>query len=63
MKNVELVNTARNFLKNHKVHFMGPVGSIEGPRLLFDSMEACSYVPRVPWNILLLSLQKYSRYN
>ena len=22
-------------IENHKVHFMGPVGSIEGPRLVF----------------------------
>ena len=41
---------ARKFLKNHKVQFRGPVGSIEGPRLVLDPMEVRSCVPRVPWN-------------
>ena len=27
------------FLKNHKVHVRGPVGSIEGPRMVLDPME------------------------
>ena len=31
---------------------MGPVGSIEGPRLVLDPMEVRSCVPRVPWNVL-----------
>ena len=34
---------AQNFLKNHKVHLRGPVGSIEGPRLVLDPMEVRSY--------------------
>ena len=51
IKIVELVNTARNFLKNHKVQFRDPVGSIEGPRLVLDPMEVRSCVPRVPWNV------------
>ena len=41
----------RNFLKNHKVHFKGRVGSIEGPRMVLDTMEVWSCVPRVPWNV------------
>ena len=50
-KNFELVYTARNFLKNLKVQFRGPVGSIEGPRLVLDPMEVRACVPRVRWNV------------
>ena len=50
-KNVELVYTAQNFLKNDKVQLRGPLGSIEGPRLVFDPMEVRSCVPRGPWNV------------
>ena len=50
-KIVELVYTARNFLKNHKVHFRGPVGSLAGPRLVFDHMGVRCIVPRVPLNV------------
>ena len=49
---MELVYTAQNFLKNHKVQLRGPEGSIEGQRLVFDSMEVRSCVPRVPLNVL-----------
>ena len=42
----------QNFLKNHKVHFRGRVGSIEGPRMVLDTMEIWSCVPRVPWNFV-----------
>ena len=52
MKNVELVYTTQNFLKNHKVQLRGPVGSIEGPWLVLDPMEVRSCVPRVPWIVL-----------
>ena len=41
------------FLKNHKVHVRGPVGSIEGPRLVLDPMEVLYCVPRVPWNVFV----------
>ena len=50
MNNVELVYTARNFLKIHKVQLRGPVGSIEGPWLVLEPMGVWSRVPRVPWN-------------
>ena len=40
------------FLKNRKVQLRGPVGSIEGPRLVLDPMEVRSGDPRVPWNVL-----------
>ena len=33
------------FLQIHKVHFRGPVGSIEGPRLVLDPREVRSGVP------------------
>ena len=39
------------FLQNNMVHVRGPVGSIEGPRLVLDPMEVWSCVPRVPWNV------------
>ena len=51
-KKCRIGNTARNFLKNYKVHFRVPVGSIEGPRLVLDLMEVWSCVPRVPWQVL-----------
>ena len=52
MKNVKLVYTVRNFLKNHMVQLKGPVGSIEGPRLVLDPMEVRFCVSLgVPWNI------------
>ena len=46
-----MVYTSQNFLKNHKVHFWGPLGSIKGPRLVLDPMEVSSCVNRVPWNV------------
>ena len=55
IKNQKSRNFLRNpeiFLKNHRVHVRGPVGSIEGPRLVLDPMEVRSCVPRVPWNVL-----------
>ena len=36
------------FFKTHEVHVRGPVGSIEGPRLVLSPMEVWSFVPRVP---------------
>ena len=42
-------------LVNHKVHFRGPVGSIEGPCLVLDLMRVHLCVPRVPWYVFLLS--------
>ena len=49
---VEIANEACKWLDNFEVHFRGPVGSIEGPRLVLDPMEVRSCVPRVPWNVL-----------
>ena len=43
--------TAQNFIMNHKVHFRGPVGSIEGPRLVLDPMVVRSCFLRVPRNV------------
>ena len=50
--------TAPNFLKNHKVHFRGPVGSIEGPWLVLDPIEVWSCVLRVTWNVVCCSICK-----
>ena len=55
MQNIEkpkFSQKSRNFRKNHKVHFRGRVGSIEGPRMVLETMDVWSYVPRVPWNVL-----------
>ena len=41
------------FLENHEVHFRGPVGSIEGPRLVLDPMEVRSCVPNAHWNFFV----------
>ena len=40
---------ARMRLENLKVHFSGPVGSIEGPRQVLDPFEVSSCCPRFPW--------------
>ena len=50
-----MVNTDRNFLKNHKVHLRDLVGSIEGPRLVLEPIEVRSCVPRVLWNVFCCS--------
>ena len=47
------------FLENHEVHFRGPVGSIKGQRLVFEPLQLRSFVLKVPWKFLLLSIEKY----
>ena len=60
-KNLETSKFSQNsdiFLRNHKVHFRGPVWSIEGPWLVLETLEALSCVPRVLWNVFRCSVCK-----
>ena len=51
-------------LKGLENVFRSPVGSIERPRLVLDTMEVSTCVPRVPWYIfLLLRMQNYSLFS
>ena len=58
MYNVEMVYTDRKRLKNFKVHFRGPVGSIKGPRLVLVPMDIIFSVLRVPWNVFCCLVYK-----
>ena len=53
--------TDLRMLENHRVHFRGSLGSIEGPRLVLDPVGVSCFVSRVPRNaFLLLRMQRYS---
>ena len=45
MYNVEMIYAPWNRLENYEVHYRGLVGSIEGPRLILDPLQAMSCVP------------------
>ena len=51
IKKIEIFLKFPKTQKNHYVYVRGPVGTIEGRRLVFDSMEVWSCVPRVTWNV------------